>query len=176
MRGLRKPWGGSVKKILLQCNGEDGHMAHTFQCLVSPSTGRPVPAVIVSVGMPRVVPPASKLFEVMLSYGWTLASAPVPVSTVVEGAVVAQLAVNTSGMQLTTGSQVNDAVLTAQDTPPDLPAAWWESVHRQGSHCTVIVVDVIDLARPRKLRKYIDSAARRKAVLIGRAVVITSNS
>lgn len=149
-------------------------MAHTFHCFVSPVTGRPVPAVIVSVGMPRVVPPASRLFEVMQSYGWTLALAPVPVSTVVGGAVVAELAMHTSGMQLTTGSQVNDAVLTAQDTPPDLLAAWWDAVDRQSSHCTVIVVDVIDLGRPRKLPKYIDSAARGKAVLIGRAVVITS--
>lgn len=153
--------------------GTIGHMAHAFHCFVSPPTARSVPAVIVSVGVPRVVPPASRLFEVMLDIGWTSAAAPVPVSTVLDGAVVAELTLNSSGMQLTTGSEVNDGVLTAQDAPLDLPAGWWDAAHRQGMHCTVIVVDVIDLTHRRKLTKYIDSAARRQAVLIGRPVVIT---
>ncbi len=147
-------------------------MAHVFNCFASGGKARPVPAVIVSVGMPRVVPPAGRLFELMLNIGWTLAAAPVPVSTGSDGAVVAELTIDASGMRLTTHTEVNGGVLTADDAP-DVPAGWREAVQRDGGHCTVIVVDVIDLARRRKLPKYINSAARRSAVLIGRAVVVT---
>ncbi len=78
----------------------------------------------------------------------------------------------TSG-RLRTRTEVNDGVLTADaDGPPDLPAGWCGAVGQQGGCCAVIVVDVIDVDRRRKLLKDVDSAAERGAVLTGRAAVI----
>jgi len=156
-----------------------GGMPHAFHCLVSDRSARPVPVLIVSVGVPRVVPPAWRLYELMLGIGWQLAAAPVSesVPAVFDAPVVAELTIGTWGMRLRIRTEVNDGVLTADaDGPPDLPAGWWSAVGRQGGHCAVIVVDVMGLDRRRKLRKYVDSAAKRGAVLTGRAVVIEGDA
>ncbi len=70
-------------------------MPHAFHCLVSGRSARPVPVLIVSVGVPRVVPPAGRLYELMLDIGWQLAAAPVSlsVSAVFDAPVVAELAI-----------------------------------------------------------------------------------
>lgn len=156
----------------MQLNGHRSAHGTPISLLTSRRVVRPVPAVIVSVGVPRAVPLASRLFEVMLDIGWTLAAAPVPLSAFLDGAVVAELAIDSLGMRLLTYTEVNGRLLTADDAP-ELPAGWREAADSAGGHCAVIVVDVIDLAHRRKLSRYIDSAARRKAVLIGRAVVTT---
>ncbi len=131
--------------------------------------------MVVSVGVPRVVPPAGRLYELMLDIGWQLAAAPVSewVSAVFAAPVVAELTIGSWGMRLRTRTEVNDGVLTADaDGPPELPAGWCRAVGQQGGHCAVIVVDVIDVDRRRKLLKDVDSAAERGAVLTGRAAVI----
>jgi len=111
----------------------------------------------------------------MLGIGWQLAAAPVSesVSAVFDAPVVAELTIGRRGMRLRIRTEVNDGVLTADaDGPPDLPAGWWSAVGQQGGCCAVIVVDVIDVDRRRKLLKDVDSAAERGAVLTGRAAVI----
>ena len=95
------------------------------------------------------------------------------VSAVFAAPVVAELTIGSWGMRLRTRTEVNDGVLTADaDGPPELPAGWCRAVGQQGGHCAVIVVDVIDVDRRRKLLKDVDSAAERGAVLTGRAAVI----
>ncbi len=76
-----------------------------------------------SVGVPRVVPPAGRLYELMLDVGWQLAAAPVSesLSAVFAAPVVAELTIGTWGMRLRIRTEVNDGVLTADaDGPPDL--------------------------------------------------------
>jgi len=150
-------------------------MPHAFHCLVTGRSARLVPALVVSVGVPRVVPPAGRLYELMLDIGWELAAPPVSESVlaVFAAPVVAELTFWRWGMRLRTRTEVNDGVLTADaDGPPDLPAGWCSAVGQQGGCCAVIVVDVIDVDRRRKLLKDVDSAAERGAVLTGRAAVI----
>jgi len=122
--------------------------------------------------VPRVVPPAGRLYELMLDIGWQLAAAPVSewVSAVFAAPVVAELTFGRWGMRLRTRTEVNDGVLTADADGP--PAGWCSAVGQQGGCCAVIVVDVIDVDRRQKLLKDVDSAAERGAVLTGRAAVI----
>ncbi len=58
--------------------------------------------MVVSVGVPRVVPPAGRLYELMLDIGWQLAAAPVSewVSAVFAAPVVAELTIGSWGISL----------------------------------------------------------------------------
>lgn len=151
-------------------------MAYSLRLLKLHGCAEPVAALIVDLGVPRQMPAMQRFIDSMVGIGWALTAAPLSVSAVNARTIVATVNFTATGMQLRTDTDVNDGILADDlvDGSPALPTGWWDAVHRAGDSCVVVMVDVIDLHRPRKVRHALRRASSQGTVLVGAAAVTHS--
>ena len=148
-------------------------MACSLRLLNLHGCAEPVAALIVNLGVPRQMPAMQRFIDSMVGIGWALTTAPPSVSAVNARTIVATVNFTATGMLLYTHTDVNDGLLADDqgDGSPAPPTGWWDAVHRAGDSCLVVMVDVIDLHRPRKVRHALRGASSQGTVLVGAATV-----